>query len=56
VHIAFLLEALNELDIISCDIGNDYDVNAPCHDKIWFVAGPEFGSRHGQVVKAVRAL
>jgi hypothetical protein len=38
VHIAFLLAALNDLDIISCDNGNVY-LNAPCREKIWFVAG-----------------
>jgi hypothetical protein len=40
---------------MSCDIGNAY-LNAPCREKIWFVAGPEFGSRQGQVIKIVRAL
>jgi hypothetical protein len=49
------LAALNDLDIMSCDIGNAY-LNAPCREKIWFVAGPEFGSRQGQVIKIVRAL
>jgi hypothetical protein len=55
VRIAFLIAALNDLDIMSCDIGNAY-LNAPCLEKIWFVAGPEFGSRQGQVIKIVRAL
>jgi hypothetical protein len=55
VRIAFLIAALNDLDILSCDISNAY-LNAPCREKIWFVAGPEFGSRQGQVVKVVRAL
>jgi hypothetical protein len=55
VRIAFLIAALNDLDILSCDISNAY-LNAPCREKIWFVAGHEFGSRQGQVVKVVRAL
>jgi hypothetical protein len=55
VRIAFLIVALNDLDIMSCDIGNAY-LNALCREKIWFVAGPEFGSRQGQVIKIVRAL
>jgi hypothetical protein len=55
VRIAFLIAALNDLDILSCDISNAY-LNAPCREKIWFVAGPEFGSKQGQVVKVVRAL
>jgi hypothetical protein len=37
------------------DVGNAY-VNAPCREKIWFVASPEFGSRQGTVTKVVRAL
>jgi hypothetical protein len=28
----------------------------PCHEKIWFVIRPEFGSQQGTVVKVVRAL
>jgi hypothetical protein len=40
---------------MSCDVSNAY-LNAPCREKIWFVAGPEFGSRKGQPVKVVRAL
>ena len=55
VRIAFLLAALNDLDILACDIGNAY-LNAPCRERVWFVAGPEFGSRQGTVIKIVRAL
>ncbi|KAI2490038.1 Reverse transcriptase (RNA-dependent DNA polymerase) [Fragilaria crotonensis] len=55
VRLAFLLAALNGIDIMACDIGNAY-LNAPCREKIWFVAGPEFGSRQGTVIKVVRAL
>jgi hypothetical protein len=55
VRIAFLSAALNNLDIIACDVSNAY-LNAPCREKIWFVAGPEFGLRQGQVIKIVRAL
>jgi hypothetical protein len=40
---------------MSCEIGNAY-LNASCREKIWFVAGPEFGSRQGQVIKIVCAL
>jgi hypothetical protein len=42
VKIAFLIAALNDLDIMSCDIGNAY-LNAKCREKIWFVAGAECG-------------
>lgn len=55
VRLAFLLAALNGLDIIACDVGNAY-LNAPCREKVWFVAGPEFGSRQGMAVRIVRAL
>ena len=55
VRIAFLIAALNDLEVIACDVGNAY-LNAPCREKIWFVAGPEFGSRQGSVIKIVRAL
>ncbi|KAI2499224.1 Reverse transcriptase (RNA-dependent DNA polymerase) [Fragilaria crotonensis] len=55
VRLAFLIAALNDLDITACDVGNAY-LNAPCREKIWFVAGPEFGSRQGTVIKVVRAL
>ena len=55
VRIAFLYAALNDLDILACDIGNAY-LNAPCREKIWFVAGPEFGAKVGLPVKIIRAL
>ena len=42
VCIAFLVAALNDLDVFSCDIGNAY-LNAPCKEKIWFEAGLECG-------------
>jgi hypothetical protein len=56
VKIAFLIAALNDLDIMLCDIGNAY-LNAPCCEKIWFVAGPECGpTLQGKPRKLVRAL
>ena len=56
VRIAFLVAALNELDILACDIGNAY-LNAPCREKIWFEAGIECGhSMKGKPMKLVRAL
>ena len=32
VRIAFLVAALNDLDLLACDIGNAY-LNAPCREK-----------------------
>jgi hypothetical protein len=55
VRIAFLVVALNGLDILSGDIGNAY-LNEPTKKKIWFRAGDEFGSQAGQPVIIVRAL
>ena len=53
---AFLVAALNDLDVFACDIGNAY-LNAPCQEKIWFVAGLECGkSMQGKVAKLTRAL
>ena len=40
VRIAFLLAALNDLDILTGDIGNAY-LNAPTQEKIYYWAGPE---------------
>ena len=54
--IAFLVAALNDLDILACDMSNAY-LNAPCREIIWFVAGLDFGkSLEGKVMKLVRAL
>ena len=56
VKIAFHIAALNDLDLMSCDIGNAY-LNAKCREKIWFVAGAECGpDLQGCVCKLVRAL
>ena len=42
VRIALLLAALNDLDLMSCNIGNAY-LNAKCRERIWFFAGAECG-------------
>eukprot|EP00980_Cylindrotheca_fusiformis_P024973 scaffold12826_cov83-Cylindrotheca_fusiformis.AAC.1 len=58
VRIGFLYAALNDLDILSCDISNAY-LNAPCSEKLWTEAGPEFGGDAGSVMifkKAVYGL
>ncbi len=53
VKIAFLIAALNGLDLMSCDIGNAY-LNAKCQEKIWFVTGAECGpDLQGSVCKLV---
>ncbi len=56
VRLVFLLAALNDLDIVACDVGNAYLNARPCREKIGFVARPEFGSRQGTLINIVRAL
>ena len=55
IRIGFLIAALNGLDVLTADIENAY-INAPCKEKIWTIAGPEFGSDQGQVMLIVQAL
>jgi hypothetical protein len=50
VRIGFLMAALNGLDILAADIGNAY-INANVREKVYFIAGDEFGeSRKGKPV------
>jgi hypothetical protein len=42
VRIALMVAALNDLD--TADIDNAY-LNAPTREKVYAIAGPEFGSR-----------
>ena len=55
VRIAFLLAALNNLDLEAADIGNAY-LNAKCREKFYIIAGPEFGNEQGSVFIVERAL
>ena len=55
VRIAFLLAALNDVPLLSCDVMNAY-LNAPCLEKIWFVGGRETGDGFGKVCILTRAL
>jgi hypothetical protein len=56
VRIAFLLAALNNLYILSADIGNAY-INADVREKLYFIARDEFGGRDkGKVVIITKAL
>jgi hypothetical protein len=54
-RIMFLIAALNDLQVLSANIGNAY-LNAPNREKVYAIAGKEFGSRAGQTVIIVRAL
>ena len=55
VRIAFLIAALNNLAVVSCDIQNAY-LAAPCREKFYYKAGPEFGSDEGKIYIVRRAL
>jgi hypothetical protein len=56
VRIAFMLAALNGLDVLAADIQNAY-LNAPTKEKCYTIAGPEFGAdKVGRPVLIVRAL
>ena len=55
VRIALTIAALNGLSTLACDIQNAY-LTAPCREKIWTTAGPEFGSEKGKNMLVVRAL
>ena len=55
VRIALTIAALNDLNILGCDIQNAY-ISAPCREKIFCVAGREFGSDAGKVMIIKRAL
>jgi hypothetical protein len=55
VRIAFLVAALNDLNILACDIQNAY-LTADCREKIYIIAGPEFGSEAGSIMLVKKAL
>ncbi len=56
LRIAFLLAALNELEVLTGDIGNAY-LNAPTTEKIYYKAGLEWGANmEGSMCVIVRAL
>ena len=55
VRIILLVVALNGLNIMACDIQNAY-LMADCREKIWTIAGPEFGSEKGTPMVIHKAL
>jgi len=55
LRIAFLIAALNDLDVQACDVIYAY-LNAPCCEKIWFEGGAECGEDCGKVMNIKRAL
>ena len=55
VRIILLVAALNGLNIMACDIQNAY-LMAGCREKIWTIAGPEFGPKKGTPMIICKAL
>jgi hypothetical protein len=55
VRLAFLIAALNDLEVLAGDVQNAY-LNAETKEKIFTIAGKEFGSNQGKRVLIVRAL
>jgi hypothetical protein len=55
VRIALTVAALNDLDILVCDIEGAY-LTAKCREKVYIKAGPEFGSEEGKIMIVRMAL
>jgi hypothetical protein len=55
VRVALTLAALNDLEVKACDIMNAF-LTAPCSERIWLIAGKEFGPNAGNRAIVVRAL
>ena len=55
VRILLTIAALNELKVLGADVQNAF-LTAPNKEKVWMVAGPEFGADEGKTFLVVRAL
>jgi hypothetical protein len=55
VRLTFLIAALNDVDILLCNLENAY-LNAVCHEKIGFKGKLECGKDKGKVLIVVCAL
>jgi hypothetical protein len=56
VRIAFMIAALNDLEVQAADIQNAY-LTSPCDEKVWTILGPEFGPElEGKRAIIVRSL
>jgi hypothetical protein len=55
VRIALTVAALNDLDILVCDIEGAY-LTAKCRERIYVKAGPEFGSEQDSIMIVKMAL
>jgi hypothetical protein len=55
VRILFVVAALMELDVVAADVGSAY-IQAYTSEKVYAIAGPEFGKLEGRKLIVVRAL
>ena len=55
VFLSIFIAILNELPCTTADIGNAY-LNGQTNDKVYFVAGPEFGEYEGCIMIVKTAL
>ena len=55
VRLGIFLRELNQLLCCTADVGNAY-LNGRMQEKVYFIAGPEFGDKEEQVLVLVRAL
>ena len=55
VRLAFLIAALNDLDILTANLEGAY-LNAECKERLYTKCGPEFGENQGRYAIIVRAI
>jgi Reverse transcriptase (RNA-dependent DNA polymerase) len=55
VRITLFLTSLDELEVSAADVGNAY-INAKCREKVYTIAGKEFGNDEGKIMLITRAL
>ena len=55
VHLLFLISQHMKLDLMTADVGNAFPT-APNQEKVWCVAGDEFGDRKGAMIEIQRAM
>ena len=55
VRTAFFIAELNDLDIMAADVGNAY-LHGYTKEKLYTVAGPEFGELEGRILIIIRSL
>ena len=55
IKTAFLVAELNDLKVMAADVGNAY-LHGYTKEKIYTVAGPEFGDLEGRIMICVKSL